>query len=139
MIYWFYKNAVAVPESQKSMITNFDNLGPYTEIADTEWFALLQNKAEYDIIINNQLDNHPMLYTDEELKKEYQRKILRERREVECFPYVNRGELWYEVYVNTEEKKVEFKQWYLDWLAVTETLVAPDKPEWLDNTTPTVA
>ena len=139
MIYWFYRNAVAVPESQKSMITNFDNLGPYTEIEDTEWFALMQNKAEYDIIINNQLDNHPMLYTDEELKKEYQRKILRERREVECFPYVNRGELWYEVYVNTEEKKAEFKQWYLDWLNVTETLVAPDKPEWLDDATPNLA
>lgn len=96
----------------------------------------MQNKAEYDIIINNKLNNHPMLYTDEELKKEYQRKILRARREVECFPYVNRGELWYEVYVNTDEKKAEFKKWYLDWLAVTETLVAPDKPEWLDDATP---
>ena len=67
MIYWFYKNAVAVPESQKSMITNFDNLGSCTEVSDEEWFALMQNRAEYDIIINNQMNNHPMLYTDEEL------------------------------------------------------------------------
>ena len=139
MVYWFYESAVAVPDSQKGMITNFDNLGEYTQIDDTEWFALMQNKAEYDIIVNNKLNNHPMLYTDEELKKEYQRKILRARREVECFPYVNRGELWYEVYVNTEEKKAEFKQWYLDWLNVTETLVAPDKPEWLDAATPNLA
>ena len=135
MIYWFYKEEVAIPEYEKSNITNFDNLGECTEISDNEWFALMQNKAEYDIIINNKLDNHPMLYTDEELKKEYQRKILRQRREVECFPYVNRGELWYEVYVNTEEKKAEFRQWYLDWLNVTETLVVPAKPEWLDNAT----
>ena len=132
MVYWFYENAVAVPEFQKDSITNFDNLGKYTEVSDEEWFALMQNKAEYDIIINNRLNNHPMLYTDEELKREYQRKILRQRREVECFPYVNRGELWYEVYVDTEAKKMEFKQWYLDWLAVTETLVAPTKPEWLE-------
>ena len=132
MVYWFYENAVAVPESQKGSITNFDNLGKYTEVSDEEWFALMQNKQEYDIIINNRLNNHPMLYTDEELKREYLRKILRQRREVECFPYVNRGELWYEVYVDTDAKKVEFKQWYLDWLAVTETLVAPTKPDWLE-------
>ena len=54
---------------------------------------------------------------------------LRRRREYECFPYINRGNLWYDTL--TSEQKAEFQEWYQSWLNVTETLAAPTKPDWL--------
>lgn len=67
-------------------------------------------------------------YTEEELKVREIAK-LRRRREIECFPIINRGQLWYETL--TEKQKTELKNWYSAWLNVTETLIIPDKPEWL--------
>lgn len=54
---------------------------------------------------------------------------IRERRERECFAIVNRGELWYETL--TEEQKAELDAWYQAWLDAPETLVIPEKPEWV--------
>lgn len=54
---------------------------------------------------------------------------LRRQREKECFSYINRGSLWYNTL--TESQKSEFQEWYADWLNVTNTFVAPKKPEWL--------
>ena len=54
---------------------------------------------------------------------------LRRRREVECFPIVNRGQLWYDTL--NEEQKAELKEWYIAWLDVTDTLIIPNKPNWL--------
>ena len=54
---------------------------------------------------------------------------IRSRREDECFRYINRGKLWYELLdINQLD---ELKQWYVKWLNVTETLQVPDKPMWL--------
>ncbi len=54
---------------------------------------------------------------------------LRQRREEECFPVVNRGVLWYESL--GEERRAELRQWYRAWLDVTLTKTVPDKPAWL--------
>lgn len=54
---------------------------------------------------------------------------LRYQREVACFPYINRGYLWYNKL--TDEQKSELDTWYQAWLDVTETKVIPEKPEWL--------
>lgn len=54
---------------------------------------------------------------------------LRLRREVECFPYVNRGIIWY--YTLTLEQKTELTDWYHLWLDVTISKEIPKKPEWL--------
>ena len=54
---------------------------------------------------------------------------LRKRRETECFSYINRGQPWYERL--TVEQKSELSAWYADWLKVTDTLTAPEKPSWL--------
>ena len=54
---------------------------------------------------------------------------LRRRREVECFSIINRGQLWYNTL--TEEQMVELKEWYIAWLNVTDTLIIPNKPNWL--------
>ena len=61
----------------------------------------------------------------EETKEEY-----RLRREKECFSVINRGQLWYEGISITQ--LLELRKWYKDWLAVTETMVIPEKPEWLE-------
>ena len=54
---------------------------------------------------------------------------LREMREEECFPVINRGMLWYASL--TEAQKSELSAWYQAWLDVTETRTVPATPEWL--------
>lgn len=57
---------------------------------------------------------------------------LRVRRELECFPIVNRGKLWYDLLTNDQLE--ELRTWYNKWLDATRTLIAPIKPIWLDKT-----
>ncbi len=64
-----------------------------------------------------------------ELTQEEKLADLRVLREEECFPIINRGNLWYELL--TLEQKLELKNWYQSWLDVTETQVIPVKPTWL--------
>ena len=54
---------------------------------------------------------------------------LRKAREKECFPYINRGQLWYATL--TAEQQYELSQWYNAWLNITETHIYPEKPSWL--------
>lgn len=65
----------------------------------------------------------------EDIKK--QKAHLRTLRRVICFPVVNRGKVWYDLL--TIEQEAELKQWYSDWLNVTDTLVIPKKPKWLSE------
>lgn len=65
-----------------------------------------------------------------ELEQEKVREQLRYRRLKECFPTVNRGFLWFETL--SEGQTEELRQWYRAWLDVTETLVVPEKPDWLE-------
>ena len=55
---------------------------------------------------------------------------FRLRREKECFSIINRGQLWYEGVSITQ--LLELRQWYKAWLNVTETMVVPEKPTWLE-------
>ena len=64
-------------------------------------------------------------HVTEETKEEY-----RHRREKECFSVINRGQLWYESVSLTQ--LLELRQWYKAWLNVTETMVIPEKPAWLE-------
>ena len=57
--------------------------------------------------------------------------MLRSERERECFTVINRGKAWYDML--TLEQESELKQWYEDWLNVTETKVLPIKPKWLND------
>lgn len=54
----------------------------------------------------------------------------RARRERECFTVINRGQLWYETISLTQ--LLELRKWYKAWLNVTETMVVPEKPAWLE-------
>lgn len=55
---------------------------------------------------------------------------LRGQRKNKCFPIINRGTLWYETL--NENQKNELREWYQSWLDITETLVIPEKPIWLE-------
>lgn len=68
-------------------------------------------------------------YTRPDRSTETQLKLLRAKREKECFEVINRGVLWYDTL--TPEEKSELKVWYKDWLDVTETLEVPKKPKFL--------
>jgi hypothetical protein len=67
-------------------------------------------------------------YTEEEIL-ENKKNELRYRREQECFPIINRGKLWYDNL--TEEQLSELDKWYREWLNVTDTLIVPEKPNWV--------
>lgn len=64
---------------------------------------------------------------------------LRVRREVECFAYINRGVLWYNML--TIEQQQELNTWYQAWLNVPQVYleakpndvdaIIPQKPNWL--------
>ena len=74
---------------------------------------LVYNEAEYE--------NH----VTEEQKEEF-----RHRREIECFSIINRGQLWYETI--SLQQIIELRKWYKAWLNVTETMVVPETPSWLE-------
>lgn len=102
-------------EGTKYPISEYENIA--------KWW---QDNREYDI--NKRLDDDPYI----EIVRRSDTQIitdLRMRREYECFPYINRGSLWYDTL--TAEQKAEFQTWYQAWLNATETLIAPTKPEWL--------
>lgn len=64
-----------------------------------------------------------------ERKKLEKIETLRRRRASECFPIINRGQLWYNTL--TDSQKTELENWYNSWLDVTETLKTPTKPNWI--------
>ena len=56
---------------------------------------------------------------------------LRSQREKACFPYINRGYLWYSKL--TKAQKTELSSWYQAWLDITETKIVPETPAWLNS------
>ena len=76
-------------------------------------------------------DNVLVKSDDKQNEIEEQRELtdLRNQREKACFPYINRGYLWYNKL--TDEQKEELDAWYQAWLDVTETKVVPNTPKWL--------
>jgi len=76
-------------------------------------------------------DNVLVKSDDKQKEIEEQREItnLRTQRNKQCFPYINRGYLWYNNL--SDEQKEELASWYQAWLDVTSTKVVPNIPEWL--------
>ena len=77
-------------------------------------------------------ENNQIIFDDEYKKEKVKEKELLEirmRREAECFPFINRGSLWYGFL--TETQKQELQEWYQAWLNATETHEIPKKPNWL--------
>ena len=76
-------------------------------------------------------DNVLIKSIDKQIEIQNQRELvsLRSQREKACFPYINRGYLWYSKL--TTEQKEELDTWYQAWLDVTDTKSVPEKPYWL--------
>ena len=92
--------------------------------ADVDAFA--------DVFRAYKYENGTLSLDEEKLKELNELRVvetLRLKREKACFPYVNRGYLWYSKL--NEVQKVELDEWYQAWLDVTETKVTPTAPEWL--------
>ena len=71
-----------------------------------------------------------VLYSEAELE-ERELSFLRARRNTECFPIINRGQLWY--ITLTQEQLTELNEWYRAWLDVTDTKIVPERPDFLDS------
>lgn len=56
---------------------------------------------------------------------------LRKLRTEKCYSVVNRGRLWYNRL--TVEQYAELEIWYQKWLDVTDTLIIPEEPIWLND------
>lgn len=76
-------------------------------------------------IVNDGGTKRSILAYNETLKGE-----LRNRRELECFSVVNRGQVWYDSL--SEQQRGELAVWYNAWLNVTDTLEIPERPSWLN-------
>ena len=93
---------------------------------------LVIQEIEPDIIGRRfKLVEKPKLTKDEVLQD------LRSLRSEECFPIVNRGQVWYDTL--TQQQKYELSVWYNAWLDITEhytenldiSTIIPAKPTWL--------
>ena len=71
----------------------------------------------------------PTEQTSDQLEE--QKSSLRVRREKECFSVVNRGWIWYSTLTLSQWR--ELRTWYIAWLKVTETMIPPDRPSWVDD------
>lgn len=78
-------------------------------------------------------DNLPNFDSEEDNKIETEntKQALRQRRQTECFSYVNRGQLWYATL--SVKQIAELTLWYKAWLNVTETMSVPERPAWLEE------
>jgi hypothetical protein len=65
----------------------------------------------------------------EEILIERQKDKLRNMRETQCFSIVNRGAAWYNTL--TDKQAAELTTWYRAWLDVTDTLLIPERPDWI--------
>lgn len=98
------------------------------EIEDLDYKSLLEKQSQgFEIFTDD--DGFPnfrtKIYTDEE-----QLEYLRLKRNEECFSVVNRGTVWYDTL--SQEQLENLKNWYTDWLNITETKVVPVMPDFIN-------
>ena len=98
---------------------------PYTEKERNDFIV----KYNHELGLELEFRDDGIIAKEHELSEEEQVQKLRNKREKECFGIINRGKLWYNTL--TEEQIEELDKWYKDWLAVTETKIEPEKPEWI--------
>lgn len=119
---------------EKGYVKNYAIVGSLADAVE------LQDVELVNVSLDNFSNEHYAYHmvdgklTKDEAKLEeifHNRKLdcLRAARETECFSVINRSTLWYNTL--TDEQKTELELWYHAWLEVTETLVVPEKPEWL--------
>ena len=97
----------------------------------------VQELPKYDVLRQElKIENNQLVVVNKNLTAEQLQEVekielnqLRAQREEECFPVINRGQLWYNKL--TQEQIVQLNTWYQAWLDVTTTKIIPTKPSWL--------
>lgn len=96
---------------------------PTDTIDDEVWKLYSKNPSFYKI------ENGKFIKIKDE--SELRADAIRARREIECFPIINRGALWYEKL--SEAQKTELAAWYQAWLDAPQTNNAPEMLEWVNE------
>jgi len=113
-------------------IIGYAELGGFSDgIEATKEFINKLDKDKLGYLIFNGTDKAPT-FDEKAYNEDKQKELLSElkqQRETECFPIVNRGQLWYDTLM--QEQTQELNTWYQAWLNVTKTREVPNKPEWL--------
>lgn len=114
----------------KGFITSFALVGEITDGIE------LPNPDDIDYFLAHwqsyQVQDGKALFDEEQdtaLAVESEKEALRQRRQTECFTFVNRGQLWYAAL--SVKQLAELTAWYTAWLKVTETKTIPERPVWL--------
>ena len=127
-----------IKTNDESYITDFCFIG---DILDSiEISDLTENEQQHfaDNFQAYKFVNGKLIFDKEKLSEinaENQKATIRRQRETECFPIINRGQLWYANL--SPEQLAELSNWYSNWLDAPETLTIPDAPEWLNTVTQT--
>lgn len=124
---------------QLNQIFNIDKYSEAVKYADENNYRIVELKPDINGDRQFQIQKIPELTFDEKLD------LLRDMREIDCFPIINRGVLWYNLL--TDEQRLELDKWYKEWLDITDTYrnvyeqnlefdiqtIIPSKPSWLIN------
>jgi len=92
---------------------------------DTFWKTMWTPTHHAWKMVNGELIN----VRDQETPVEEIIENIRNERDNEVFPIINRGPLWHETL--TDQQRQELRQWYKAWLDAPKTLQMPTKPQWL--------
>ncbi|WP_297931195.1 hypothetical protein [uncultured Coprobacter sp.] len=102
--------------------TKFDDT---FELADEEYELGFDGK----LYSESEMQSADYLARKEQFDLEYNKEIIRSRRNDECFPIINRGALWFNKL--TESQVAELEIWYQEWLDAPATGQIPSKPHWI--------
>ena len=102
--------------------------GNFAYVGQFERFVELDKELN-EVNKNLQWNGTNFILSTNPKEVERELRVLREEREKECFSFINRGQMWYETL--SYEQKQELRNWYIQWLDVTETKIVPDRPTWL--------
>lgn len=123
------------------LVTHYEASAEKAEVGHYETVAVHPNggkdvKWVVDVVGSPSVEEHTAVediqvyipFTEGELL-EKEKDILRLRRTIDCFSIINRGKLWYDSL--SQQQLLELQAWYQAWLSVTDSLIVPDKPDWL--------
>ena len=114
----------------------YGNVEAASEIKFDDTYELADE--EYDVGFDGKIYSASEMQSAEYIahKTEFDNNIrlsaIRAQREIECFPIINRGVLWYDKL--TEEQKAELAAWYQQWLDAPQTNIIPKPLQWLTDT-----
>lgn len=112
-----------------------DNDGNIIAASNVQYDGFEESIEEYDVGFDGKIYSASEMqgadYTARKAayEEELEKNLIRGQRAEECFPIINRGELWYNKL--TTEQRNELSAWYEAWLDAPQTDIIPDLPSWV--------